>query len=227
MLVNLNPFQGTSQAGQTQTYPNAANWWEQAGASGALAVYQPKGAASKNDSYTDLSGNGNDALKTIEPSWDATNGWTFNGSTQYISTGVSVDTSDSDVTLLIQFTGATTTSASITGIYGGATNRRLQLGPKSGTPTNTFFGNGSLLLVSGETPNGNLAIGGLRAYIDGVFQNSIASGLTSSLTLYIGCSNNNGTPGNYSNGSVQAFALYDNFIGTPVIYEVARRMAAL
>ena len=62
----------------------AGNWWEAGGATGAVAVYQPKGATSYAgltippswSSKQDLSGNGRDAVEvTGPPNWNTAFGW--------------------------------------------------------------------------------------------------------------------------------------------------------
>ena len=78
----------------------AGNWWEAGGASGAVAVYQPKGAASYAASLTDLSGNENDASEGTAPDWDADNGWKFNGSDDYLDTGLVIA---SGYTIIVRF----------------------------------------------------------------------------------------------------------------------------
>lgn len=68
---------------------SAANWWEAGGATNCVAAYQPKGAASLAASYVNLANPGVfDAAPGVAPTWDAATGWSFNGSTQYLRSGV-------------------------------------------------------------------------------------------------------------------------------------------
>jgi hypothetical protein len=69
----------------------AVPWWLAGGvaAANAIAVYQPKGAADLAASYVNLANPGTyDAAPGTAPTFDAATGWTFNGSTQYLTTGV-------------------------------------------------------------------------------------------------------------------------------------------
>ena len=54
-----------------------------------IAAYQPKGAADLAASYVNLITPGTyNAAPGTAPTFDAATGWTFNGSTQYLTTGV-------------------------------------------------------------------------------------------------------------------------------------------
>ena len=65
---------------------SSANWWEAGGATGAVAVYQPIGAASLAASYVNLANPGTyDAAPGVAPTW-ASAGWTSNG-TEYLGYG--------------------------------------------------------------------------------------------------------------------------------------------
>ena len=62
-----------------------APWWLAGGAPMPVAAYQPIGAASLADSYVNLVNPGTyDAAPGAAPTWDAANGWIFNGSTQFL-----------------------------------------------------------------------------------------------------------------------------------------------
>ena len=74
----------------------ATSWWLSGGIAPAncIAAYAPKGAASLAASYTNLANPGTyDAAPGVAPTWDTTNGWIGNGSTQYLDTGISTLTS--------------------------------------------------------------------------------------------------------------------------------------
>lgn len=71
----------------------AEGWWSNDGAiSGCVAAYRAIGAASLAASYVNLANPGTyDAAPGTAPSFDASTGWTFNGSTQYLTTGLTPD----------------------------------------------------------------------------------------------------------------------------------------
>lgn len=72
----------------------ANGWWNNNGAiSGCIAAYQPIGADSLAASYTNLANAGTyDAAPGVAPGWGASTGWTFNGTTQYLTLGIPAET---------------------------------------------------------------------------------------------------------------------------------------
>lgn len=70
-----------------------------------VAAYQPKGAASLAASYVNLANPGtNDAAPVVAPTFAAATGWTFNGSTQYLTTGI---VPDGNTSMLVRFSDTT------------------------------------------------------------------------------------------------------------------------
>lgn len=66
-------------------------WWLAGGipAANCIAAYQPKRAASYAASKVNLANPGTyDATEGVAPSWSSAVGWTFNGSSQYLDTGI-------------------------------------------------------------------------------------------------------------------------------------------
>jgi hypothetical protein len=62
-------------------------WWLSGGipAANCIAAYQPKGAASLAASYVNLANPGTyNAAPGVAPTWDAVNGWIFDGISQYL-----------------------------------------------------------------------------------------------------------------------------------------------
>ena len=68
----------------------ANGWWNDNGAiSGTVAAYQPIGAASLAASYSNLFSPGtNDAAPGTAPTFNTAGGWIFNGTTQWLDTGI-------------------------------------------------------------------------------------------------------------------------------------------
>jgi len=192
------------------------NWWEAGGASGAVAVYQPKGAASLAASYTDLSGNSNNYSPSSAPSLVA-NGWEFTGSEYGDVGGVVPD--DQDWTYIVWVVSWDTNSW----LFG-----RTDSGAEVGLRQNGAVRNGGSLDVpnfsSGEA---TYAIAGPDLYIDGVDQ-SVAIGdytATSTDTLVIG------RKGDYPfavfDGVIAAFAAYNKTLSAAEVAAVSTAMAAL
>jgi len=78
---------------KSQATASAANtWWDLNGTiTSCVAAYQPKGAASYAASLDNLTGNATyDAAAGSAPDWDSTNGWKFNGTSHYLTTGITM-----------------------------------------------------------------------------------------------------------------------------------------
>lgn len=203
---------------------SGGNWWEAGGASGAVRVYQPKGAASLAASYTDLTGN-QDAAPGTAPTWDAANGWIFvNTSSQYLTTGWAPD-NDQSQSVLIQFSDVGAGNNYMLGSSNGAGNNFLLTPQHSG---NVRYFNGGSVFVSPNLTAGNIGLAGNRGYRNGTAEGAGMSAWSGSgIAIYIGARNNAGSPADYVNAYVQAVAIYDNDIGASAMLAVATEMAAL
>lgn len=191
-----------------------SNWWEAGGASGAVAVYQPKGAASLAASYTDLSGTGNDAAPGVAPTWSESDGWVWNGSA-YLTTTIVPSNSD---TIIVRFALIPASNKFLAGVQ----NNYIQAWGSQFRRSST---------VRSYTPSlgtGVICMAGNIAYKNGVAGNSIATGTAPSQVYYIGALNNSGSPyGELSSGSIQALAIYDNALSAAQVAAVTTAMQAL
>ena len=211
----------------------ASNWWEAGGATGCVAAYQPVGAASLAASYTDLSGNGNDCGPGTAPTWDAVNGWTFNGTTQYLTTGVS-NALNQTWTMVIQFSGATAGTKTLAGnqYTAGANDNSFVIYPWR-TTNNVIYRSGLSATQIQQAPQlatGNLAIAGRQGYRNGSADGGLIAvnvGGGSNGAVFIAAMNYNGSAIQFCNCAISAFALYDNDIGATSMAAVAAAMAAL
>ena len=195
----------------------AATWWTAGGATGAVAVYQPKGAASLAASYSNLANPGTyDAAPGTAPTWDATNGWIFNGTSQYLTTGVTVTQS---YTMAVVFTGAPSAVQVIIGHFGALYSRIIPNRPTSGV------GYGQTYVTPGLTA-GVLLLAGQNGYRNGSLDTSTAVIGSGTAQPYIGAQNQSG-PVAYYGGKVQAAAIWDNVLGSTAAAAVSAAMAAL
>ena len=156
----------------------AAGWWAVAGQT-CVAAYQPIGAASLAASYVNIANPGTyDAAPGVAPTL-AADGWQFNGSTQYLTTGVvptnnqqwsaivkyaDWDSSSQNGYVLGTYAGSTTTfgyyfGPSVLGYYNG--NGKFQAGVPS---------TGAIIAIAGTNgyKNGVLAVSGIAA-LSGTF----------------------------------------------------------
>ena len=93
----IRPIGGTVATIRLGTSAAVIPWYLSGGiaAANCLAAYTPKGAASLAASYNNDAAPGNgladgtyDAAPGVAPTWASATGWTFDGSTQYLKTGV-------------------------------------------------------------------------------------------------------------------------------------------
>lgn len=203
----------------------AANWWEVSGKT-CVAAYQPKGAASYAASLSNLANPGTyDAAEGVAPDWAAGTGWTFNGSTQYLKTGV---VPAPGYTVLIQIANITTTGGCIVGssnttmYYVGRLNPKHYRSVLFETAKNTET-------RAGDHTTGNLCLAGLQPYRDGSADGDplASSSWTTTQGWYIGGANLNGSLNSPCAGNVIAFAHYLETLTSGEVAVVAAAMAAL
>lgn len=200
-----------------------ANWWESGGATGAVAVYQPKGAASLAASYTDLSGNGNDAAPGTAPTWDATNGWTFTNINQFLLTGI---VPANGYSLFCQFTNLV--GEAVAGYV--KTNASLYLRPNRAGGFLEYGSGGSKFAGGQAITSGNVSVCGQTGYKNGVvavtaipaWAASADYGITINKVVTTG-----GTAIFTGTSYIQALAIYNNTLDATKTAAVAAAMAAL
>ncbi len=197
----------------------AAQWWLSGGvsASNAIAVYQPKGAASLAASYTNLANPGTyTAAPGTAPTFDTATGWTFNGSTQYLSTGIIPPTSA--WTYLCRFSNAT--GGQLFGFYSGAATTTVF--PNTGG-FRYYYNRAELKKASGVT-SGVIGVAGSTAYLDGADDGAIAIPWTGNTTNIVLLGFGNVTR---YNGKIQALAIYDTTLSAAQVAAISAAMAAL
>lgn len=204
----------------------ALPWYRAGGAPLPVAAYQPKGAASLAASYINLANPGTyDAAPGTAPTLTA-DGWSFNGTTQYLMTGI-VPKSDQDQTMIVRYSGRDASVRYLCGQY-DATNRSLSI-LYDASPTGTvYWRNGDVLAAASvATASAVLAISGVNWYKNGLVGSGTMGAWAGAATLpmYIGAIN--GVAGNLFNGSVQAFAYYNTTLTAPQVAAVSAAMAAL
>ena len=142
----------------------ATDWWLAGGAPTPVAVYQPKGAASLSASYTNLVNPGTyNAAPGVAPTWDAATGWTFNGTTQYLTTSVIPTGAYSALARFSNSGGVNarwlfgTSNTAVTSFFGIQPNRLNALGMFNGNTSRTH---GSSML-SGVVAIAGMSMGDL------------------------------------------------------------------
>ena len=204
----------------------AANWWEAGGATGCVAAYQPKGAASLAASYTNLANPGTyDAAPGVAPTWDATNGWTF-ANTQYLTTGVVLSGTSS---ALVRFSNDSGNNQYLFGaLQSGA---GILISPNR-TLAYVWYYSTTALQIAPNVTSGVLGIAapnGGKAYRNGVEESGSMAAWTGALSvgLHINGFNNNGSSAARDTVYIQAFAAYSGTLSAPQMAAISTAMAAL
>ena len=205
-------------------------WYRAGGAPQPVAAYQPKGAASLAASYTNLANPGTfDAGLGVEPTWASGTGWTFNGTTQYLTTGVTP--TDFSHTILVRVSAVNPSMYAI-GAVNSAVTRIIGLAPAftSWLGTGRLYANGNYVLVSPTVLlSGVMCIAGLQPYLNGVTHGAPIPTITfdNMNALFVGVRNDNGTPTHYFSGNIQAVAIYSSTLTASQVAAVSAAVAAL
>lgn len=204
-------------------------WWEAGGATGAVAVYQPKGAASLAASYTDLSGNGNDATIGVAPTWDAANGWIFNGTTQYLKSGIVPPSGLIDHTMIFRFTGGTDGLKNVGGCDNmGLDATRVVYRILPSQASQAKYQNGGLAGAAPGLSSGILGLAGGTGYRNGISEVTVTRlSATTHGEIYMGARSLGASPTEYYDGEIQAVAIYSSALTAPQVLAVTNAMAAL
>lgn len=206
----------------------AAPWWLSGGitAANCIAAYQPIGAADLATSYINLANPGtNNATPGTAPAWDATNGWKFNGTSHYLTTGVSPTIQVWSV--LIRYTNYTSNNKNLFGAYitTGFT-ASFRIAPFA---TGVNYLSGGLLAVAPAGTTGVFGFAGNLAFRNGVQEpgGTIPSAAGTPLPIFI--SGANSTVGVVDRAAfyAQAFCIYDITLTPTQMAAVTTRMAAL
>lgn len=204
----------------------ASTWWDNNGAiSGCVAAYAPKGATSLAASYTNLTGNATyNAAPGVAPTWDATGGWTFNGSTQHLTTGV---VPVSGATMIVRFSNAATgTFAAIAGSRTSTGDRRFYVAQQSGPAV--LYGHGGIYTQSATVTSGVSCVAGQNAYYNGSSLGTIATTPSAAfLAIVIGANNLDGVVTNFFSGKIQALAIYSVALTAGQVATITTAMQAL
>lgn len=213
----------------------ASGWWDADGSiSGCVAAYQAIGASSLAASYSNLQNPGTyDAAPGSAPSFDTATGWTFNGTTQYLTTGV-VATSQS-WSMLVRFTSpGTNIKRYIGGAYrdSGGNAQLVLVARHDGSPFVVYYGNGatgSTRAVSPRADSGVLGVAGVQGYRDGVAEGATipVAAPTSPIAILIAAMNYNGTAIHHSDITVQAWAIYSSTLTAGNVATLTTAMNAL
>lgn len=205
-----------------------APWWKVAGKT-CVAAYQPKGAASLAASYVNLANPGTyDAAPGAAPTLTA-DGWSFDGSTQWLKTGVTPAT-DQTWSVLVRFSGQ---SGDNRNLIGGSSGYEFQILAQTSEILAVQRADTVFAVAASSNPGwGVAAMAGRNTYFNGVAGAIIGAGTGSvAQKLMIGQRSNYGenspTGGVYMLGNIQAVAIYSSTLTAGEVATVSAAMAAL
>jgi len=224
--------------GHRQQGPRAAAagpvWWDPDDEGLAtLVAYQPKGAASLAASYTNRANPGTfDAIATLSlPTWDAVNGWTFDGLTQYLDSGLA---GANTYSMIVRYSGTIPSTSAVAGLTIGI-QVRLNIYPKY-TNNNTYLraGGSSTTVAPAGFATGNFAVTPAQGYWNGaIFGAALGDAYVGATAALIALGAHRTilgaapAPGNYWPGSIQALAVYNATLTGAQVAAVYAAMAAL
>ena len=211
----------------TRLFYKESEWWK---IIPPVIAYQPRGASSLAASYSNLVNPGTyDAALGVAPTWNTTNGWIFNGSTQYLNTGFLPDT---NTTIIIRYSNLASVASDqyIFGEKKGTTNRIWIIVTSNLASTTYSWSNKGTDDATASPTSAIRAINKNHGYYNGaevIDYSSTPAAITESLNTYIGCYNNLGSPAGYTNFYVQAFAIYNQTLTTAQLLEISNAMEAI
>jgi hypothetical protein len=213
----------------------AGDWWDPDGSIGAANVAHAlaaAGAESLAASYLRLAGDEGfpnidpAVVGGVAPTWDAVNGWAFNGA-KYLKTGI-VPTNDQAYSLLVKFTGAVLQAANsmtIAGMYEGLKGGLVvQLSNIAGN-TNQFYNGLTVVAVAPAALSGVLGVAGNQGYLNGAAVGGAlpAWGGASARAIYIGALDY-GSVIQYYLGNIQSIVAYKSTLTAPQVALVSAAM---
>lgn len=199
--------------------------------SSCVAAYQPLGATSLAASYINLINPGtNDAFAGVAPSFNKLTGWTFNGTTQYLRTGIVPDLNPNTWSAIIRFSDYSADLGTLFGIRNGINQCFLIHNDIIATHAVGYRKNSvGANYYAPEILNGVLGFNGTKGYRNGVPDGAITvtNYVGNTLEIYIAARNMGGSAGTFLSGRVQAFAVYNTSLSDTQMLAISTAMAAL
>lgn len=204
----------------------AASWWYVAGKT-CVAAYQPKGADDLADSYINLANPGtNNAAPGSAPSFAAATGWTFDGNTKYLTTGI---VPANGYSLILRYSGLESSVGWFAGAYNGTGNNRLSVGTPNGMGKIEFGSGKTVEVLNGGVviAQAVLAVAGQQGYRDGSSAGGAISAWDGGITAGIDIANLGGFNETKLACSILAVAIYSDTLSAAQVATVSAAMAAL
>jgi hypothetical protein len=216
--------------------PAIPSWYLSGGiaAANCIAAYTPKGAANLAASYDNNAAPANglsdgtwDASASVAPTHDPSTGWGFDGATQYLTTGLVP--SSVGWSMLVRYVSVAFDVAYIIvcGSY-DADFHRFYLGSYF-DGVGVAYGDDGSVIVYPILEAGVLGLAGAQGFRDGISDGSaiVTCVAPTTLPIYVGACNAQGSPDNWFTGSISALAIYNRVLIDAEMLAVSNAMAAL
>jgi len=186
-------------------------WYNAGGCPNPIACWQPKAADGWNPaniaaSYVNRVNPGTyDAFAGVAPAWAAATGWTGNGLTTFLRTGLVPQSGHS---LLVRFNSGTNAGYAVGVMRTAGGNTWLGLQPARLAASVSYISRASQIIVAPQLLGGTLLVTGTDCFRNGVDEGNIAAGGAAGNTreLYLLCLNLDGVAVNFYAGIVTAIA---------------------
>lgn len=190
--------------------------------SGVVAAYEPINAGSLAESYINLANPGvNDAAPGVAPTFAAGVGWTFDGSTQYLTSGLAPAAGYS---MIVRFSGVSGNEAVAAGSSNSGANFFL-LAPRTSLATFHNYGYTSGIVVAPALAAGVMAIAAEDCYLNGALEGSTTPGAITSQPIAIGAQNNGGTITKFLAGTITHLYIYNRTLTAEEIAAITEAIA--
>ncbi len=204
----------------------APAWWYVPGKT-CIAAYQPKGAASYAASKVNLANPGTyDATEGVAPAWDAAIGWSFDGVTQYLDTGVLYDTTGQKGSMIVHLTSTDNGDFILVG-NGNTSFSGFGIMPNRYSRARWLHDGSCTAAVGVFLGAGIMGIGGASAYLDGVFQGTITTSGRTTRAIFIGAGNSGTGPAMFCTGTIRQMSIYSDALSADEVAAVSAAIAAL
>ncbi|MCP4083175.1 MAG: LamG domain-containing protein [Planctomycetaceae bacterium] len=213
-------------------------WWltSTVSSSDCVAAWQAIGALTQAESYINLNQPGTYDLSTATaPTWAAATGWAFNGTTQYLSTALTLG---SDYTVIVRTLPSALDKAMVLG--SNKTNAYFNVYLFEELPGlgfhywrwywgNTYAQWPATIIRPADVAEHTFALSENNAYVDGSFWATVAGtfSVAAPSTFPIGCAHDGAALNDFYPGAVRACAVYNRALTATEIRELTTSIDAL
>jgi hypothetical protein len=208
------------------SYPASSSVWYNL--PGIVAAYQPVAApgflyARINVAHNMRQPNTYSATPGVAPTWAPATGWTFNGSTQYLTTSLIVP--NGTWSLLAEYRNPTGQIGFICGARTDIFSSKRTIAVGNSDNLVGFWQNGGYRSVADSALGGSKAVAGQIAYKDGAFYNTLdAWSGVGTASIYIGALNDDGALVFPFAGSIRAVSLLSRPLSAAEVWQASQQM---